>query len=179
MREASEKPLLALIDTSIANGDPTVPLAATSVLPVDEDTPLAKAIAMVKSAGYRITRAKASKIPRPKKRVGPSFVAKFADGTVTRMSVFTSLKKLDWDRGIRLSQAAYVTRWRAQRRPPYSRAAMQWWMSADRKQREAQSSAGSVYATDLIEPVLPAIVSAHFEQDGIVLARRPDDGGAS
>ena len=56
---------------------------------------------------------------------------------------------------------------------------MQWWMSADRKQREAQSSAGSVYATDLIEPVLPAIVSAHFEQDGIVLARRPDDGGAS
>jgi len=151
MREASEKPLLALIEASIANGDPAVPLAATSVLPVDEDTPLAKAIAMVKSAGYRITRAKASKIPRPKKRVGPSFVAKFADGTTTRMSVFTSLKKLDWDRGVRLSQAAYQSRWRRMR---HIRA-------------------------DFIEPVLPAIVSAHFEQDGIVLARRPDDGGVS
>jgi hypothetical protein len=95
------------------------------------------------------------------------------------MSTFTSLEKLDWARGERLSQAAYVTRWRAQRRPPYTRAALQWWVGADRKQRETQSSAGSIYATDLIEPVLPAIVSAHFEQDGIVLARRPDDGGVS
>jgi hypothetical protein len=151
MRKVSEKPLLALIEASIANGDPTVPLAATSVLPVDEDTPLAKAIAMVKAAGYRIGRAKASKIPRPKKRVGPSFVAKFADGTVTRMSTFTSLKKLDWDRGVRLSQAAYQSRWRRMRR----------------------------IRADFIEPVLPVIVAMHFEQDGIVLARRPDDGSAS
>jgi hypothetical protein len=156
MREASEKPLLALIDTSIANGDPTVPLAATSVLPVDEDTPLAKAIAMVKAAGYRITRAKASKIPRPKKRVGPSFIAKFADGTTTRMSVFTSLKKLDWDRGARLSQAAWETRWRTR----------------ERKQQRP-------YWTLFVAPVPPAIVAAHFEQDGVVLARRPDSGGVS
>ena len=152
MREASEKPLLALIEASIANGDPAVPLAATSVLPVDEDTPLAKAIAMVKSAGYRITRAKASKIPRPKKRVGPSFVAKFADGTTTRMSVFTSLKKLDWDRGVRLSQAAYQSRWRAQYRKRY----------------------GEAYPVD--PPIPPAIVATHFEQDGVVLAQR--NGGS-
>jgi hypothetical protein len=151
MQTQHEKPLLSLIETSIANGDPAVPLAATSVLPVDEDTPLSKALAMVKAAGYRITRAKASKIPRPKKRVGPSFVAKFADGVVTRMSVFTSLEKLDWARGERLSQAAYVSRWRRARR----------------------------VRADFIEPVLPVIVAMHFEQDGMVLARRPDDGGVS
>ena len=151
MRKASEKPLLALIEASIANGDPAVPLAATSVLPVDEDTPLAKAIAMVKAAGYRITRAKASKIPKPKKRVGPTFVAKFADGTTTRMTVYTPLKKLDWDRGARLSQAAYQSRW----------------------QRTRHIRAG------FIEPVLPAIVSAYFEQDGIVIARRPDNEAVS
>ena len=153
MREASEKPLLALIEASIANGDPAVPLAATSVLPVDEDTPLAKAIAMVKAAGYRITRAKASKIPKPKKRVGPTFVAKFADGTTTRMSVFTSLSKLDWDRATRVSQAAWRSRWRTQQRiyTPHS----------------------------VVEPVPPAIVAMHFEQDGVVLARRPDSGGVS
>jgi hypothetical protein len=131
-------------------------LAATSVLPVDEDTPLAKAIAMVKSAGYRITRAKASKIPKPKKRVGPTFVAKFADGTVTRMSVFTSLKKLDWVRGERLSQAAWEARWRAR----------------ERKQQRP-------YWTLYVAPVPPVIIAARFELDGIVLACRPDDGGVS
>ena len=153
MREASERPLLALIETSITNGDPTVPLAATSVLPVDEDTPLSKAIAMVKAAGYRIVRAKASKIPRPKKRVGPSFVAEFADGEVTRMSTYTSLTRLDWDRGERLAQAAYRSRWRRRQRiyTPYP----------------------------IVEPVPPAITTAWFEQNGVVLARRQDDGGVS
>jgi hypothetical protein len=43
-------------------------------------------------------------------RVGPTFVAHFADGQVTRMSTFTSVEKLDYSRGIRLSQAAYESR---------------------------------------------------------------------
>jgi hypothetical protein len=153
MRKASEKPLLTAIKTSIANGDPAVPLAATTVLPAGEDTPLAKAIAMVKAAGYRIGRAKASKIPRPKKHVGPTFVATFADGATVRMSVFTSLTKLDWDRGIRVSQAAWRSRWRTQQRiyTPHS----------------------------VVEPVPPAIVAMHFEQDGVVLTRRPDSGAVA
>ena len=40
----------------------------------------------------------------------PTFVATFADGEVTRMSVFTSPKKLDMARGARLARAAYETR---------------------------------------------------------------------
>ena len=128
--------MLTLIAASEVNNPHfTVPAAATSVLQSDEDTPLTKAIAMVKAAGYRIARTKASKIPRPKKRVGPTFVAEFADGTTTRMSVFTSLTKLDWDRGERLSIAAYQSRWRTHEVPP-------------------------------------AIISARFEQDGVVLAQR-------
>jgi hypothetical protein len=148
-----EKPLLALIETSIANGVPAVSLAATSVLPADENTPLAKAIALVRAAGFRVDRPKASKIPRPKKRVGPTCVAKFADGVVTRMTTYSSLTKLDWDRGVRLSETAWRSRWRTQHRiyTPYP----------------------------IVEPVPPAIVAMHFEQDGVELARRPDDGGVS
>ena len=151
VRKASERPLLTLIETSTANGVPAVSLAATSVLPANEDTPLAKAIAMVKAAGYRIDRAKASKIPRPKKRVGPSFIAEFADGTTVRMSVFTSLAKLDWSRGIRLAEQAWGSRWR----------------------RHARFPGGGL---SLLAPVPPAIIAARFEQDGTVLARRPDSG---
>jgi hypothetical protein len=173
-----EKSLLTCIEASLARGDPAVPLELTSVLPVDKDTALSKAIAMVRAAGYRIDRPKASKIPRPKKKLGPSCIVEFADGTVTRMTVFTSLARLDWDRAERLAKTAYVSRWRTQRRPSYSRAAMQWWKDTDQKQREAQSSAGSIYAIDLIEPALPAIVAMRFEaRDGTVLGRRPDGGG--
>ena len=155
MCKASERPLLALIETIVASGAPAVPLATTSVLPADEDTPLAKAIARAKAAGYRIGRAKASKIPRPKKRVGPSFIAEFADGTTTRMSVFTSLKKLDWDRGERLSQAAWQSRWRMHKRAEVGRLVTLW------------------------APTPPAIAEMCFEeQDGRVLARRLDSGSA-
>ena len=40
----------------------------------------------------------------------PTFVATFADGEVTRMSVFTSREKLDMERGVRLSRHAYSSR---------------------------------------------------------------------
>ena len=39
-----------------------------------------------------------------------SFVAVFLGGELTRMSVFTSLKKLDMARGVRLARAAYEAR---------------------------------------------------------------------
>jgi hypothetical protein len=94
---------------------------------------LAEALTIVKSAGYRVSKPKA---PKRKDRVGPTFVAEFADGTVTRMSTFTSLEKLDWGRGERLSIAAYQSRRQTCDTPP-------------------------------------AIISARFEQDGVVLGARP------
>jgi hypothetical protein len=113
---------------------------------------LAEAIAMVKAAGYRVSKPrtpKQSKQSKHKDRVGPTFVAEFADGTVTRMSTFTSLENLDWARGERLSIAAYQSRWRTHQR----------------KQRP--------YLVDSVAPVPPAIISARFEQDGKVLGTRP------
>jgi hypothetical protein len=86
------------------------------------------AIACLKAAGYRVSKPK----PKVKDRVGPTFVAWFADGQVTRMSTFTSLANLDRGRGIRLSQAAYESR---------------------------------------MKQAAPAIINAHFEQDGVVLER--------
>jgi hypothetical protein len=66
-----------------------------------------QALAMVRAAGYRVSKPKARKA---KGRVGPTFVATFADRQVTRMSIFTSLKNLDVDRGLRISRAAYEAR---------------------------------------------------------------------
>jgi hypothetical protein len=64
------------------------------------------AIACLRANGYRVTKPKA----KVKDRVGPTFVARFADGQVTRMSTYTSLTNLDRARGIRLSLAAYESR---------------------------------------------------------------------
>jgi hypothetical protein len=124
-----------------------------------EATPpaLIEALAMIKAAGYRVSKPRKPKVfKRGKDRVGPTFVAKFADGTVTRMSTFSSLTMLDWNRGMRLSQAAWESRWRTRKR-------------ASRPQWQAHWSAGQDIA-----PVPPTIVSAHFEQDGVVLARCPN-----
>jgi transcriptional regulator with XRE-family HTH domain len=68
-----------------------------------------EALAIVKAAGYRVSKLKPKK---DKGRVGPAFAATFSDGTQTRMSVSTALDKLDWERGVRLSQAAYQSRCR-------------------------------------------------------------------
>src|SRR5262249_47315237 len=81
---------------------------------LDVHVSLDEAIAQVRAAGYRVSKPKA----KSKGRVGPTFVAKFADGTITRMSTFTSLEKLDWDRGERLSLAAYQSRFRTCEAPP-------------------------------------------------------------
>jgi hypothetical protein len=46
----------------------------------------------------------------------PTFVAKFADGVVTRMSCYCERGQLDLKRGIKLSQAAYEVR--TKKEPP-------------------------------------------------------------
>jgi hypothetical protein len=40
----------------------------------------------------------------------PTFIAEFADGEVTKMTTFSSIKKLDVERGIRLAKHAYEQR---------------------------------------------------------------------
>lgn len=125
----------------------------------DASAMLASALALVKAAGYRVTKPKA---PKKKDRVGPTFVAQFADGQVTRMSTWTSLEKLDVERGCRLSRMAWESRRRCL---PIFRNPMMG----------ALTQCGA--AIDVIrerwltrEHVPPAILSAHFEQDGRVLA---------
>jgi|SRR5215471_10064522 len=109
---------------------------------------------------------KATRVPRARKtkgkiktRVGPTFVAEFADGTVTRMSIFTPItpvERLDWGRGERLAQAAWQSRWRAQYR----------------KQN------GKLCPVNEIALVPPAIARSRFEQNGVVLAQRNGGGVA-
>lgn len=111
-------------------------------------TELEKALTLVRAAGYRVTKPK----PKKRDRVGPTFVAEFADGEVTRMSTFTALDKLDWQRGVRLAQAAYESRSR---------------------QRELAIAAADAESRPLprsLPPFPPPIIAARFEQDGKVLA---------
>lgn len=112
---------------------------------------LEEALAVVRAAGYRVSKPRTSKRRNPKDRVGPTFVAEFADGTVTRMSTFTSLKELDWSRGEYMARHAWASRRKA---PPD-------WDSA--KLAEAA----------------PPIIACRFEQNGKVLAQRNGAGGAS
>ena len=149
MHEASERPLLTLIEAGGMNDLPVImPVAVPNVA-------LIEALKTVREAGYRVSKPQTpKKFKRGKDRVGPTFVCKFADGTVTRMSVFTSLEKLDWERGEHLSQAAYQSRWRT------------------RERAQQLKQTGRAYAIDFITPAPPAIISARFEQDGNVLAQR-------
>jgi DNA-binding transcriptional regulator YdaS (Cro superfamily) len=127
---------------------------------------LINALAIVRAEGYRVVKPRTSKHfrrPKPKDRVGPTFVCEFADGTRTRMSVFSSLENLDWGRGERLSIAAYQSRWRMRALAQYHK--QNGGLRLTRWQyRES--------AINLIAPVPPAIIAAHFEQDGQMLAQR-------
>jgi hypothetical protein len=50
-------------------------------------------------------------VPKPPPASGgPVFVAKFADGTVTKMSIYSGLEPLDLGRGIKVARAAYGSR---------------------------------------------------------------------
>ena len=67
---------------------------------------LEEAIKMVKAAGYRVTK------PAEKKHrtVGPTFEARWSDGIITRMSIYTTDENLDVGRAVRVSAAAYDSR---------------------------------------------------------------------
>ena len=116
--EEAAPPLLTLIETSKVN-DPhfTAPsIEIESATGTSQE--VIDALKTVRAAGYRVSRRSPKHPKHNKDRVGPSFVAEFADGTVTRMSTFTSLEKLDWARGERLSQAAYQSRRQTRETPP-------------------------------------------------------------
>jgi hypothetical protein len=66
------------------------------------------AIAMLRALGYRVSKPKPRAVK--KNRIGPTFVATFADGAVTRMSVWCMPDNLDYDRGVLLSNVAYESR---------------------------------------------------------------------
>jgi hypothetical protein len=114
------------------------------IMPVaTQNDALVEAIKTLRAAGYRVSKPRKQKNPkRGTDRVGPTCVALFADGETTRMSTCTSIERLDWERG--LAQAAYESRWRTRVR------------------------------VQGLPPmsVPPPIISAHFEQDGVVLAHR-------
>jgi hypothetical protein len=136
-------------------------VAPASAMSLDE------ALTVVKAAGYRVSKPNSKpKSPKPKDRVGPTFVARFADGETIRMTTFTSLEQLDWDRGTRLSQAAYQSRWRTR-----SNRRNQTGLYGRARQFPVRGAAWEASTFDLITPIPPAIVSAHFEQDGKVLAQ--------
>jgi len=70
---------------------------------------LEDAIACLKANGYRVTKP-GTRRSKTKDRVGPTFVAIFADGAKTRMSCCCSDEKPDWARGEALARAAYASR---------------------------------------------------------------------
>jgi hypothetical protein len=91
-------------------------------------------------------------VNRNHNEAGPTFVARFADGEVIRMTIHCP-KGLDWERGERIANVAWQTR---------------WWQKMVEANRDALST-----ICDRPEP--PAIVSRHFESDGVVLATGPDE----
>ena len=166
-RKMDTPPLLALIKTSEASGTPISEQLTHELHPT-----LSEAIRIVTAAGLQVGKPKKQSMQRVrnlKDRVGPTFVCQFADGVTTRMSVFTSLDRLDWDRGMRLSQAAYQSRWRTRVLAQYLK--QNGYLRLTRWQYREP-------AINLIAPVPPAIIAVHFEQDGRVLAQRTN-GNAS
>jgi len=102
------------------------------------------ALAVVKAAGFRVSRASKPKIPKRKNQVGPTYAAEFSDGTSVRMSTFGSAKELDWGRGERLARLAWASRHK---------------VPLDLNSAELAKMA-------------PPISACRFEQDGKVLAER-------
>jgi hypothetical protein len=111
------------------------------------------------------------------------FVAEFADGECVRMSTHCP-KGLDWERGRKLAQAAWETRWwqkqitpaweriQAERPKPEPEAPSQEWDKFfGRKQALTDFQAAMPES-----PEPPEIVECHFERDdGTIVSEESDD----
>lgn len=128
-----------------------------------ETMSLESALALVKAAGFKVSKPKAR--ASKKDRVGPTFVATFADGQVTRMSTYTSLEKLDVERGRRLAVYAWESRRRSRISPALRDAVLRMQYSSIMNRERL-----AAFCEEYHNRPAPAIVSAHFEQDGITLA---------
>ena len=74
---------------------------------------LDEAIAMVKAAGYTVRKQVISR-KKALSKVGPTFVARWTDGEVTRMTIHCTDEKPDLGRAVRVSWAAYDARTKGQ-----------------------------------------------------------------
>jgi hypothetical protein len=124
---------------------------------------LEQALKLVKLAGYRVSKPRQS---RKKDRVGPTFVARFADGQITRMSTYCeSDEKLDWTRGQILAQAAWRSRKRCTISPALRDAVFR--MQHDSIMDKARLADWCHYR--LHNPIPPKITVCWFERDGVQL----------
>ena len=71
---------------------------------------LQQAIQLCRAAGYRVTKPKAQPAKAAVEWPLPIFVARFGNGEMTRMSVWTSAAKPDVGRAERLARAAMEVR---------------------------------------------------------------------
>lgn len=150
-----------------------------------------EALKVVRAAGYSVREPKAKK----QSRVGPTCVVQFADGEIFRMTTHSSDEVPDFERGIRLANAAYPARKRAPQGREVGRAcaALKRLDKIDEKYpakrrtgasnkrfsralqiwRERQVSAVLIWQNAVAEPHFPPkVVSARFERDGQVIARQ-------
>jgi transcriptional regulator with XRE-family HTH domain len=72
--------------------------------------PAARFLRHLVAAQGKPNKTRKAKGSKAKGRAGPTFVARFSDGEITRMSTFTPLENLDVGRGLRLARAAYEAR---------------------------------------------------------------------
>lgn len=71
-----------------------------------QDMDIEQALAIVRMAGYRVTKPK----PRKLSSRGPTCVVTFADGVTCRMTTHCRDDALDYARGVYLCKAAWSTR---------------------------------------------------------------------
>ena len=125
-----------------------------------------EALHLLKSLGYRCTK------PKQKKKVrGPTCVALFSDGQVTRITTHCDDTALDWWQGHRMSIYAWQSRDRQdfieRNRCTLSTLCNGYEGVSAEKQYDKVLDA---YCRDLSYRAAPAIKSIHFERDGVILA---------
>jgi len=114
--------------------------------------------ARVKSAKATRVGSRSRKVnSKTKSCVGPTIVVRFIDGVTVRMTVFTSVARLDWERGLCLAREAYASRVRRTR----PRLVMPRLSSLEHLEQ--------FLAARSVPIEVPPIAAARFEQDGKTL----------